>query len=76
MPSKIILKSMRWMRERDWLAETREKRADVKLSKQGRDGIRTQPSLEPGGWRGVAFTVAGSQEESWVWRKTVSAILE
>lgn len=79
MPSKIILKSMKWMRERDWLAETKEKRADVRelAGKQGRDGIRTQPSLEPGELeRGVAFTVAGSQEESWVWRKTVSAILE
>ena len=79
MPSKIILKSMKWMRERDWLAETKEKRADVRelAGKQGRDGIRTQPSLEPGQLeRGVAFTVAGSQEESWVWRKTVSAILE
>lgn len=30
MPSKIILKPMRWMRERDWLAETREKGADVR----------------------------------------------
>lgn len=70
---------MKWMRERDWLAETKEKRADVRelAGKQGRDGIRTQPSLEPGELeRGVAFTVAGSQEESWVWRKTVSAILE
>jgi len=79
VPSKIILKSMKWMRERDWLAETKEKRADVRelAGKQGRDGIRTQPSLEPGELeRGVAFTVAGSQEESWVWRKTVSAILE
>lgn len=79
MPSKIILKSMKWMRERDWLAETKEKRVDVRelAGKQGRDGIRTQPSLEPGELeRGVAFTVAGSQEESWVWRKTVSAILE
>ena len=61
------------------MAETKEKRADGRelAGKQGRDGIRTQPSLEPGELeRGVAFTVAGSQVESWVWRKTVSAILE
>lgn len=54
------------MRERDWLAETREKKADVRelAGEQGRDGIRTQPSLEPGELeRGVALTVAGSQEE-------------
>ena len=62
---------MKWMRERDWLAETKEKRADVRelAGKQGRDGIRTQPSLEPGQLeRGVAFTVAGSQEETSVIR--------
>ena len=53
---------MRWMRERDWLAETREKRADVRelAGKQGRDGIRT-------------YTISGISEP-WEWSKAYQLV--
>lgn len=46
------------------VADVRELAAEL-----GREGIRTQPSLEPGELeRGVPFTEAGGQEELGLWK--------
>lgn len=46
-------------------------------ARQGKEGIRTQPSLEPGELeREVPFTAAGGQEEELGLRKDSEAVLE